>query len=290
MTFVITGATGQLGRLAVESLLDRGVAAGDIVATGRSVDKIADLADRGVRVVAADYEDPASLRAAFAGADRLLFVSASEPGRRLPQHRNVVDAAAQAGVGFVAYTSVPYAERSSLILAEDHRETERLLAASGLSYALLRNGWYLENYTAQVPAYVEHGVVLGGAGEGRVSGATRADLAAAAAEVLLRDGQEGAVYELGGDEAFTLADVAAAVSQASGREVAYQDLPQAELTAALEAAGVPEQFAAILADSDRGIADDELYVTSGDLAQLIGRPATTLHEAIDAAVRETIPA
>ncbi|MGH1565454.1 SDR family oxidoreductase [Mumia sp. DW29H23] len=286
MTYVITGATGHLGRLVVESLLARGVPAGDVVATGRAVDTLADLADRGVQVRHADYEDPESLRAAFAGADRVLFVSASEPGRRIPQHRNVIAAAEEAGVALLTYTSIPNADGTSMLLAADHQETEALLAASGLPYALLRNGWYLENYTGQLASYLEHGAVLGSAGEGRVSAATRADLADAAAEVLLRDDQAGAVYELGGDEAFTLAELAAVVGEAAGREVAYQDLPVADYTAALVAAGLPEGYAAVLADSDRGLAAGDLLVTTGDLTRLIGRPTTTLREAVRAAVRE----
>jgi NAD(P)H dehydrogenase (quinone) len=184
MSIVVTGATGQLGRLVVEALLDRGVPAGEIVAAGRGTDRIADLAERGVRVRAIDFEDPATLRAAFAGADKVLLVSGSEVGRRVAQHRNAIDAAREAGVGLLVYTGIANADRTSVLLAAEHQATEEALRESGVPFAVLRNGWYLENYTAQIPTYLEHGAVLGSAGEGRVSAATRADYAGAAAAVL----------------------------------------------------------------------------------------------------------
>ena len=155
----------------------------------------------------------ASLDAAFAGVDRLLLVSGSAVGQRITQHANVIDAAKAAGVGFVAYTSITRADTSDLALAAEHQATEELLAASGLPHALLRNSWYLENYTGQVGTALEHGVVLGAAGEGRVSAATRADYADAAAVVLAGEGHEGAVYELGADRAFTLGEYAATLSR-----------------------------------------------------------------------------
>ncbi|NUQ31876.1 MAG: NAD(P)H-binding protein, partial [Dermatophilaceae bacterium] len=184
MTLLVTGASGHLGRLVVEALLDGGTPATGIVATARNTESIVDLAQRGVEVRRADYDDPASLDAAFAGVDRLLFVSGSDVGARIAQHTNVVEAATRAGVGFVAYTSITRADSSDLALAAEHRATEELLAGSGLTYALLRNSWYLENYTGQLPTILEHGAVLGAARDGRVSAATRADYAAAAAAVL----------------------------------------------------------------------------------------------------------
>jgi NAD(P)H dehydrogenase (quinone) len=282
-SFVINGATGNLGRLVIESLLERGVPADQIVATGREVNRLKDLADRGIEVRVADYDDPATLRDAFTGADRLLFVSSSEVGRRIPQHRNVVDAAKEAGVGLVAYTSIAKADSSSIQLAAEHRETERMLAESGVPHVLLRNSWYLENYTAQLPVYAEHGTVLGSAGDGRVSAALRADYAAAAAAVLLAEDQAGQVHELGGDEAFTLPELADAVADATGRPVVYRDLPEEEYAAALVAAGLPEGYARALAQSDTGIGRGDLEVTTGDLGRLIGRPATTARQAVRAA-------
>ena len=283
MTIVVTGATGQLGRLVVESLLQRGTPPAEIVATGRAVDRLADLADLGVQVRQASYDDPASLAAAFAGADRVLLVSSSEVGQRVAQHQNVIDAARAAGAELIAYTSIANADRSTMLLAQEHLATEQAVIASGLPYALLRNGWALENYTAQVPTYLEHGAVLGSAGEGRVSAAAKADFADAAAAVLLTD-QPRQVYELGGDTGFTLAELAATVSDASGREVTYQDLPADQYAQVLVGAGVPAPFAEVLADSDLGLGRGELEVISGDLTALLGRPTTPLSEAVRVAV------
>ncbi|MFC5730502.1 MULTISPECIES: NAD(P)H-binding protein [Nocardioides] len=283
MTIVVTGATGQLGRLVVESLLERGAPPADIVATGRAVDRIADLADRGVQVRQASYDDPASLAAAFAGADRVLLVSSDAVGQRLAQHQNAIDAAKAAGAELIAYTSIANADRGEMMLAKDHGATEQAVIASGLPYTLLRNGWYLENYAGQIPTYLEHGAVLGSAGQGRVSAATRADLADAAAAVLLTE-QPRPVYELGGDTGFTLAELAAAVADASGREVTYQDLPAEQYTQILVGAGVPAPFAEVLADSDLGLGRGELEVTSGDLSALLGRPTTPMPEAVRVAV------
>jgi NAD(P)H dehydrogenase (quinone) len=281
MSIVVTGATGHLGRLAIESLLTRGVPAEQIVATGRRVEALADLRERGVTVRRADYSDPASLRDAFAGAERLLLVSGSEVGQRLAQHRNAIAAAKDAGVQLIAYTSILRADTSTLQLAAEHRATEQALAESGVPHVLLRNGWYTENYTAQLPTYLEHGIV-GSADDGRVSAATRADYAAAAAAVLTEEGHEGAVYELGG-EPFTMAELAAAVSAATGQDVTYTDVPVQQYTQILVGAGLPEPVAAVYADGDRGVADGELFVPSDDLRELIGRAPTSLDEAVAAA-------
>ncbi|GAA2699147.1 SDR family oxidoreductase [Micromonospora olivasterospora] len=251
------------------------------MALGRDTGRLADLAQRGVVVRQADYTDPDSLRAAFAGADKLMFVSGSEVGQRVAQHHNVIAAAREAGVGLVVYTSITRADTSTMILAREHRETERELTASGLPHMILRNSWYLENYTGQLPTYLEHGVA-GAAGEGRVSAATREDYAEAAAAVLTGAGEPGRVYELGGAP-FTLAELAAELSRQTGREIGYVDLPVEKYTEVLVGAGVPEPFAAVLADSDRGIAGGELYVEGDDLATLIGRRPTTLAEALRAA-------
>ena len=280
MTIVITGATGQLGRLVVEALLDQDVPAGQIVAAGRDLAKVADLAERGVQVRKVDYSDPESLRQAFSGAEKVLLISGSEVGQRLEQHRNAITAAKDAGVGLIAYTSIANAGSTGMQLAAEHEATEAALKESGLPFALLRNGWYLENYTDQLGSYVQHGAVLGSAGEGRVSAATRADYARAAAAVLLLEGQAGRVYELGGDVPFTLSELAEEVSSAAEQPVTYQDLPVAQYAEVLVSAGLPEGYAAILADSDLGIARGELLVTSGDLSRLIGRPTTSLRDAV----------
>ena len=283
MTIVITGATGQLGRLVVAALLDQNVPAGQIVAAGRDLAKIADLAERGVQVRKVDYSDPESLRQAFSGAEKVLLISGSEVGQRLEQHRNAIMAAKDAGVGLIAYTSIANAGSTGMQLAAEHEATESALQESGLPFALLRNGWYLENYTDQLGSYLQHGAVLGSAGEGRVSAATRSDYAHAAASVLLLEDQAGKVYELGGDVPFTLSELAGEVSSAAEQPVTYQDLPVEKYAEVLVNAGLPEGYAAILADSDLGIARGELLVTSGDLSRLIGRPATSLREAVRAA-------
>jgi NAD(P)H dehydrogenase (quinone) len=282
MSIVVTGATGPFGRLAIEALLRRGTPADQIVAVGRSVDKIADLAERGVVVRKADYSDPDALRAAFAGADRLLFVSGSEVGKRVSQHHTVIAAAKEAGVNLVAYTSIAKADTSDLILAGEHLQTERALIDSGLPYVFLRNSWYIENYTGNLAATLEYGL-MGAAGDGRFSAATRADLAEAAAVVIAGEGHDNKVYELGG-ESFTLTELAAEISRQSGREVAYTDLPEQAYAEALAGVGVPEPMATVLADSDRGAAKGELYVEGNDLANLIGRPVTPLADAIRAAL------
>ena len=282
MSIVVTGATGSFGRLALEALLRRGVPAGELVAVGRNVSKLADLQERGVTVVRGDYDDPASLRKAFAGADRLLFVSGSEVGRRIPQHQAVIDAAADAGIGLVVYTSAPKADTSDMILAREHRATEQALIRSGIPYTFLRNGWYIENYTATLPVILERGL-LGAAGDGLISGAARADLAEAAAAVVAGEGHENRVYELGGTP-FTLSALAAEISRLSGREVRYTNLPEEAYARALTGAGVPQPVAAVLADSDRAAAQGALYVAGDDLPRLIGRPVTPLADVIVAAL------
>ena len=285
MPLLITGATGHLGRLVVEQLLADGVPAGDIIATGRATDKIKDLADRGVQVRAVEFGDAAAVRAAVAGADRVLLVSAMDPGGRVEQHRNVIDAAREAGTGLVAYTSIVNAETTKIRLAADHQATEQLLRDSGVPYVLLRNSWYHENYTDRLPAFLAQGAIPGSAGEGRISAAARADYAAAAARVLTTDGHDGQAYELGSDEPFTLAQLAAEVSAQSGREVRYLDLPEEHYAKALKEHGVPGLMADMVAETDAAAAHGTLYTASGDLTALTGRPAATLSAAVGAALR-----
>lgn len=279
----ITGASGQLGRLVIENLLTRHPA-DHLVAVVRDPAKVADLQARGVQVRVADYNHAEALVAALQGVDKLLLISSSEVGQRVPQHRQVITAAQQAGVGLVAYTSILHADRSPLGLAREHRETEALLRASGLPHVLLRNGWYTENYTASVPAALQYGAVLGSVGEGRIASAARADYAAAAAAVLSRDDQAGQVYELAGDEAYTLSELAAEIARQSGKAVVYRDLPEAAYEAALLQAGLPGFLAAMLAESDVGAAKGGLFDDSRELSRLIGRPTTPLAEMVKAAL------
>lgn len=275
----ITGASGQLGRLVIAEL-SRTTAPAQIVALVRTPQKVQDMAAAGIQVRQADYDKPETLPKALEGVDTLLLISANEVGRRVPQHRAVIDAARQAGVRLLAYTSLLHADVSPLGLAVEHRETEALIKASGIAHVLLRNGWYTENYTAAIPAAVQHGAVLGSAGQGRIASAARADYAAAAARVLTLPGQAGKVYELAGDESYTLADLAAEVARQSGKAVVYNDLPPAEYRAALLGAGLPEAIAGLLADSDAGAAKGGLFDDGRQLSRLIGRPTTSLAEMV----------
>ncbi|WP_018412175.1 SDR family oxidoreductase [Methyloversatilis thermotolerans] len=281
---VITGASGQLGRLVIQTLLDRGIDPASIVAAVRNPARVADLAARGVLVREADYDRPATLLAAFRGARKLLLISSSEIGRRVAQHRNAIEAAREVGVGLIAYTSLLHADRSPLGLAGEHRATEQLLRESGLPAVILRNGWYTENYLASVPAALQHGVFIGCAADGRIASAARADYAEAAAAVLLQDGQAGKVYELAGDDAYTLADFAAELGRQAGRAIPYVNLSEADFLDALLGAGLPQPLAELLADSDTGAAQGALFDDGRALSTLIGRPTTPLAVLMDGAV------
>lgn len=285
---VVTGATGQLGRLVIQALL-RKLPAADIVAAVRSPEKAADLAALGVVVRRADYTQPDSLASALAGADKLLLISSSEVGQRVPQHRAVIDAAVRAGVKLVAYTSLLRADSSPLGLAAEHRQTEALLRASGLPFVLLRNGWYTENYAASVPAALAHGALLGSAGTGRIASAARADYAAAAAAVMRLDGQAGRIYELAGDTSYTLAELAAEIARQSGRPVDYQNLAEADYKAALVGFGLPTAVAELLANSDIGASLGGLFDDGRQLSRLIGQPTTPMAATIAAAVQGLKP-
>lgn len=275
----ITGATGQLGHLVLQNLL-KTTAASQIVAIVRNPAKAEALSQQGIVVRQADYTDEAAFTAALQGVDKLLLISSSEVGQRTPQHRNVIHAAKAAGVKFIAYTSLLHADKSPLGLHVEHVETEKMLADSGIPYALLRNGWYTENYLASAPPALEHGVFIGAAGDGKIASATRADYAEAAARVIAEEGHAGKVYELAGDEAWTLSELAAALSKQSGKNVVYQNLSEADFAAALKSVGLPAGLADMLADSDVGAAKGGLLDDSRTLSALIGRPTTPLAESI----------
>lgn len=276
MTIVVTGATGHLGRLTVDALLDRGVPAADIRALGRSAERLTPLAARGVQTAVIDFGKPETLDAAFAGADALLLVSGSEVGQRIPQHRNAIDAAVRAGVGRIVYTSAPHADDTDLVLAPEHAETEKLLAASGLPVTVLRNNWYTENYVGQLDVASATGELVGSAATGRVASASRKDYAEAAAVVLTTDGHDGAVYELAGDVAWTFDDLAAAIGELLGRPVAYRSVTPEEHGAALREAGLDEGTAGFVVALDGNIRDGALADATGTLSELIGRPTTPL--------------
>jgi len=281
---VITGASGQLGQHVIAEMLKK-TAASNIVAAVRNVAKAQHLAALGVQVREADYGRPETLDSAFRGAEKILLISSSEVGQRVPQHRNVIDAAKRAGVKLIAYTSVLRADTSVLGLADEHRATEADIRASGLPYTLLRNGWYLENYAEHLEPVLAHGAVLGAAGEGRISAAARADYAAAAVAVLTMRTAPEAVYELAGAASFTLAELAAEVARQSGKEIVYNDMPQAQYKAVLLEIGVPESMARLLSDSDAGAKQGALEGSGAALRALIGRPTATLADALQAALK-----
>ncbi|MEU5092910.1 SDR family oxidoreductase [Streptomyces sp. NPDC021356] len=283
MSIVVTGATGHLGRLVVEQLLEK-VPADRITAVVRTPEKAADLAGRGVRIAVADYNAPETFDGLFTAGDKVLLVSGNEFDKgRVQQHRVVIEAAKAAGVALLAYTSAPGSLKAAL--ADDHRGTEEALLASGLPYVLLRNGWYHENYTENLAPVLEHHAVVHAAGAGRLSAASRADYAAAAVAVLTGEGHENKTYELGGDEAWGFAEFAAELSRQTGQEIVYRQVSVAEFQGILTGAGLPEPFAAILAGVDASIEKGELVVDSGDLSRLTGRPTTPLAEAIGAALK-----
>ena len=282
MSIAVTGAAGQLGRHAVAALIAKGVAPQDIIAIVRDEAKAADLAAQGVTVKAAPYDDVASLQAALQGVDKLLFISASEIGKRAAQHANIIEAAKQAGVGFIAYTSLLKADTSELSLAVDHRATEALLADSAIDHAVLRNGWYWENYASQVDPAKATGHVYGAAGAGLVSGAARKDYAEAAAAVLTSEGHAGHVYELAGAPTLDYPGIAAAIGDVIGAPVTYVNQSEAEYAATLEAAGTPGPVAEFVAGMDTAIAGGALESNSTDLADLIGRATTGAVEALSA--------
>ncbi|MFC3831940.1 MULTISPECIES: SDR family oxidoreductase [Deinococcus] len=284
-TIAVTGATGHLGRLVIHALLDRGVPAGSVAALVRDPAKAEDLAAQGVVVRHADYHRPETLAAALDGIQKLLLISSNDFDDRPGQHRNVIAAARDAGVQLLAYTSILNADTSTMQLAADHQATETILRDSGVPFALLRNGWYTENYTGNLAQSLPHGVLLGAAGDGQVTPAPREDYAEAAAAVLSTDGHANATYELGGDTPVTLADIAGEISRQTGQPYAYVNQSVPEYTAALTGLGLPGSLAAVFADSDAGIARGELSTHSGDLSRLIGRPTTPLPDAIGAALK-----
>lgn len=283
MSIVVTGATGHLGRHVVEQLLEK-VPADQITAVVRTPEKAADFAERGVKIVVADYNTPGTFDTVFAAGDKVLLISGNEFDKgRVEQHKVVIGAAKAAGVALLAYTSAPGPLAAAL--ADDHRGTEEALLASGVPYALLRNGWYNENYTENLAPVLEHDAVVAAAGDGRVSSASRADYAAAAVTVLTGEGHENQTYELGGDEAWSFAEYAAELSRQTGKEIAYNNVPGETLVGILTGAGLPEPFAAILAGVDASIAQGQLVVSTGDLSRLSGRPTTPISESIAIALK-----
>jgi len=280
MKIGVTGATGQLGRLVVENLKQK-VAAETIVALVRTPEKAADL---GVEVRAFDYTKPESLVASLQGIDKLLLISGNEIGQRFPQHQAVIEASKAAGVKQLIYTSILHADTSTLGLAREHLATELAIKASGLAYTILRNGWYTENYTGSAKGAIDAGALIGNAGEGKISSAARADFAEAAAVVLAEDGHENKIYELAGDEAYTLAKLAAEISAQTGKTIPYNDLTETQYADILKSFGLPAGLADMLADSNTGASKGDLFDDSHTLSKLIGHPTTPLSKVLAQAI------
>jgi len=275
MSIAVTGATGQLGRLVISALKQR--TTDSIIGLARNPDAGADL---GVELRRADYDQPATLPEALQGVDTLLLISGSEIGKRAAQHKNLIDAAKAAGIRRIVYTSLLHADISPLGLAEEHRQTEAMLAESGLSTTVLRNGWYTENYTASVAPAVANGAFYGAAGNGKIASASRADYADAAVGVLTSEGHDGAIYELAGAPAYTLTELAAEISRQTGKDIPYVDLSEAEYAKALEGAGLPAPVAAAYASFDAMAAKGALDGDGDDLARLIGRNSTPMADSV----------
>ncbi len=281
MTIGITGATGQLGRLVVQKLKKK-VAAGDLVALVRNPAKAKEL---GITVRVADYDRPETLAPAFQGIDTLLMISASEIGKRLKQHRSVIHAAKQAGVKRIVYTSLLHADKSPIDLASEHLPTENEIKASGIPYTILRNGWYTENYTGSIGGALAGGAFLGSAGDAKISSAAREDFADAAVAAVTEKGHEGKTYELAGDTAWTLSDLANEISRQTGKNVSYRNLPEPEYANTLEGFDIPKPIAGAIAGWDTAALKGGLYDDSRQLSKLIGRPTTPLSETVREALQ-----
>ena len=280
MKIAVTGATGQLGGFVVAELKKR-VSADNIVALVRTPEKAAEL---GVEARAFDYTKPENLVDALSGIDRLVLISGNEIGQRAIQHTNVINAAKEAGVKWIVYTSLLRADSSTLNLAGEHLETEAKLKESGIEYTILRNGWYTENYTASIEGALAGGAFIGSAGDGKISSAARADYAEAAAVVITNESHKGKVYELAGDESYTLTDLAKEISSQSGKDIPYSNLPEAEYAKILEGFGLPEAFAGAIASWDVSASKDDLFDDTHQLSKLIGRPTTSLTESVKQAL------
>ncbi|WP_339923909.1 SDR family oxidoreductase [uncultured Cyclobacterium sp.] len=280
MKIAVTGASGKLGRLVIEELKEK-TSSHNIVALVRNPQKVADL---GVEAREFDYDQAAQQSAALKGVDKLLLISGNEIGKRLPQHINVIEAAKTAGVKTIVYTSLLKADSSTLGLAGEHIGTEEVLKKSGIPHVILRNGWYTENYTESLQPVIGLGTLYGSAGDGKISSATRRDYAAAAATVLNSEDQEGKVYELAGDEAFTMRDYAAEISRQTGKEIPYVNLPENDYAQALVKSGLPEGLAQFLASSHVSTEKGDLFDEGHQLSKLIGRPSTPLSKAVSDAL------
>ena len=276
MKIGVTGATGQFGQIVVSKLKEK-IAANSIVALVRSPQKASNL---GVQTREADYNKPETLPAALQGIDTLLLISGNESGKRVTQHKSIIEAAKKAGVKWIVYTSVLHADTTTINIAGEHLVTEAVLEESSIPFTLLRNSWYTENYTNSIPAALKGGAFFGSAEAGKISSAARKDYAEAAVAVLTSEGHQGKIYELAGDNAYTLTDLAAEISRQTGKDIPYKNLPEAEYAAILTNFGVPQAFAQVISNWDVSVSKGDLFDDSRQLSKLIGRPTTSISEAV----------
>lgn len=282
MKIAITGATGQLGSIVVNKLKEK--AGNNIIALVRSTQKAADL---GVEAREANYDRPETLEAALKDVDTLLLISGSEIGKRATQHKNVIEAAKKNGLKKIVYTSILHADTSTMSLAAEHLTTEAALKQSGIPYTILRNGWYTENFAGAIPGAIAGGALLGSAGDGKISAASRKDYAEAAVVVLTSEGHDGKVYELAGDGAFTLADLAAEISKQTGKNIPYNNLPEAEYAGILAGFGIPKDLAEAIAGWDTSISKGDLFDDSKQLSTLTGKTTSTINEVVAEASKQS---
>jgi len=282
MTIALIGATGQLGALTIDALLTRGVPAGQILALGRNVERLAALSARGLRTATLDLDDVDGTAAALTGIEHLLLISVGTPGQALTPRSNAIDAARRAGVGHLVYTSALQAPTTVLGLAVEHKATEDLVTASGIPATFLRNGWYTENHQQDLAVAREHGVIANSVGDGRLATAPRKDFAEAAAVVLTTPGHEGASYELSADTSWSYEEFAATAQRVLGRPVRYQPLTPEQEHAQLLGLGLDEGTAGFLVALNGNMRDGALAATPGDLARLIGHPTEPLEATLRA--------
>lgn len=282
-TLLVTGASGQLGRRVIHHLLQtHKVAPQRIIATTRQPAALADLAEKGIVVRQADFEDPASLATAFAGADRLLLISTDaldRPGRRREQHLNAINAAAKAGVKHVVYTSMPRPEAGSPIpFAPDHLGTEQALAASPMSWTVLRHNWYAENLHLSLPGVLASGRWYSAAGDGATAYVTREDCARADAAALASADTSRTTLNITGPAALSASQIAALATQVLGKPIQVVPVSAEQLAQGMAAAGVPAFMVPLLVSFDLNAAADRIGTVSDDVLRLTGTPAQALQE------------
>lgn len=279
-TILVTGASGNLGRLVLDHLLASGkISPGKIIAVSRDPAKLSAYAEKGVVTRAGDFDDPTSLDKAFQGAGKLLLISTDalgEPGKRLSQHKRAVEAAKKAGVERIFYTSLPNAETSVITFAPDHLGTEEAIKASGLAYTILRNSWYMENLFMSLPAALRSGQWFTSAGNGRNPYIARDDIAAATAGALLKDEAENRIYTLSGPAALTASEVAGIVTAITGKQLAVVDVTDEQLAEGLKGAGLPEAFIPTLVSFDTNARQGLFDIVTADAEKLSGRKSKPL--------------